>query len=397
MEILFKREKRKDSLIMKHKTNNMLHKNMPYIKLILIAMIVLGLGIGLVALAQDANESADAIEDETVEPEDLEIKEPKLLPDSRWYFLKEWGRGIQSFFTFGQIKKSELEQKFASERLMELKKLIEKNIDSEILEKAIEKYERALERIQTRTQNIEEKAKDNEEVNKFLDKFTEQQFLHQRILQKLETQVPKESFEKIQEAREKHLEKFSQVMTDLEDRKEEIQEKLENNLEKIEGSKFKSFKNIEVLIELEEKIPEQAKEAIRNAQENILERLKNDLENMSAEDQEKFKEYTDKISGNEEIQSQILERVRQEIQNQVQLKEKLNDAQEGLLERLRIKEMEKNQLNTGICTTEWNPVCGKDGKTYSNTCFARQAGTEIDYIGKCEIKSPNRGTITPMQ
>ena len=398
MEIFFKREKRKDSLIMEHKINNMLHKNMPYIKLILIAMIVLGLGIGLITLAEEASPPIEVIEDEAIKAEDLEIKEPKLLPDSRWYFIKEWGRGIQSFFTFGQIKKSELEQKFASERLMELRKLVEKDPNPKMLEKATEKYERALERIQTRTENIKDKAKDNEEVNKFLDKFTKHQLLHQKVLQKLETQVSKEVFEKIQEAREKHLEKFGEIMTDLEDRKEEIQEKLENNLEEIKGSKFKSFKNMEILIELEEKVPEQAKEAIRNAQENALKRLKGDLEKMSPEDQERFKEYTDKISGNKEIQSQILERVKQRIQNQVQLKEKLNDAQEGLLERLRINKREQEQPNTSACITLWNPICGKDGKTYSNTCFARQARVEIDYKGKCGIiKFPNTGAIVPAQ
>jgi len=356
-------------------------------KSILISLIIcLGLGISFAALAEEASKPIEVIEDEAVKAEDLEIKEPKLLPDSNWYFIKELGRGIQSFFTFGQIKKSELEQKFASERLMELRKLAEKDADPKMLEKAIEKYERALERIQTRTENIKDKAKDNEEVNKFLDKFTKHQLLHQRVLQKLETQVSKEVFEKIQETREKHLEKFGQVMIKLEDRTEEIQEKLENNLEDIKGSKFKNFKNLEILIELEEKVPEQAKEAIRNAQENALKRLKGDLEKMSLENQERFKQYIDKISGNKEIQSQILERVKQRIQNQVQLKEKLNDAQEGILERLKINIREQEQPNTSACITLWNPICGEDKKTYSNACFARQAEVEIDYKGKCEIK-----------
>ena len=40
-----------------------------------------------------------------------------------------------------------------------------------------------------------------------------------------------------------------------------------------------------------------------------------------------------------------------------------------------------------VCTAVYNPVCGVNGVTYSNDCYANAAGVEINYVGEC-IKEP---------
>jgi len=41
-------------------------------------------------------------------------------------------------------------------------------------------------------------------------------------------------------------------------------------------------------------------------------------------------------------------------------------------------------LSDTACTTEYNAVCGKDGKTYSNKCHLEKDGVQLDYYGKCQ-------------
>ncbi|MEK7503604.1 MAG: DUF5667 domain-containing protein [Patescibacteria group bacterium] len=387
-----------------------------------------------VVLAQETETGTQAAAlDENVTAQDLGVSESTILPDSPFYFFKNLGRAIQSAITLNPIKKAELKERFANEKLIELKKMTEKTKNPEVLKKATENFRKEVESVKNAVDKIKDNASSSDAVGKFLDKFIQQQTLHQRILQKLETQVSTTTMERIREAREQHLERFGEVMTKLQN-KENIQQRLEKNLEEMKGSEFKDFKNLDILKQLEEKAPEAAKEALQRAQENTLKRLQGDVEKMSPEDQTKFQDYIDKIGGVKERQIEILDSLKTSIRNSPQIIQKLLQIRENVIDQVKddttsgnenegvvcpqivkpastfcpngrvvVKKDDKGCIaafdcvipaetniapkpteSTRVCTTLWDPVCGKNGKTYSNSCYAKLAGVEIASEDACK-------------
>lgn len=421
-------------------------------KIIVSVFIIALCPIAITALAQDT--AADIALDEEVSASDLGVSDPGLLPDNPFYFAKEIGRGLQSFFTFDSVKKAELRLKFANEKLMETKKLAEKTENAQALETGLANYQREIEDVKQASEKIKDNATNNVKVGQFLDRFTQQQVLHQRVLEKLEAQVPETVIERIKTVREDHLEKFGEVMLKLEV-KENIQERLENNLREAKGSEFKEFENLEMLKNLEEKVPEEIKEAIQNVQGNSLKRLKETLEELPAMDGEKLKNYLENSTGAKEKQMEILDSLKQELQEKPAIKEMILNAREGIMEKVRETVQEKNcrdiekpesgfcpngriivdkdetgcilgfkcvvpadssgaagssvapqqpsgsseekPSGTETCITLWDPVCGRNGKTYSNSCFAKMAGEEIVSRGACGMTNNQTapGTTVP--
>ena len=71
-----------------------------------------------------------------------------LLPISRFYFLKEWGRSVERFFTRKSIARAELELRILEEKSLEIRALKDKNIEDEgVFKKGLLGYKKARARL----------------------------------------------------------------------------------------------------------------------------------------------------------------------------------------------------------------------------------------------------------
>ena len=254
-----------------------------------------------IAAEEDAKAEVDVAKkiesDEDFGPEDYGLTGVGTLPTSPFYFLKNARRGITSAFTFDPVKKAERNLQFAAEKILEAKTLAEREgVGKEAVIDAIENYHEELDKVKIRIDSAagqisEEKA---EELGKKLVDFTAK---YNKSLDKIAKDLPPETFEKIDEVKENTAETLGKIFTLV--KPDKAPETIVEALDAQKGSEFKQFKNLEILKEVGEKVPEEAKDAIKLAQENTLNRLQNELEHFETAKKAVFEDFVRESGGNE--------------------------------------------------------------------------------------------------
>ncbi|MFA4834121.1 MAG: DUF5667 domain-containing protein [Patescibacteria group bacterium] len=253
-------------------------------------------------------ESAAATEDNALSAEILGVDEPTLLPSSPFYFFKEIGRGISNTFTFSAEKKAEKRLNQAAERLAETKVMLsETNSEDSSQNKKIAnsfvKYQKDIAKAEASINNTK---KDSDAYNNLMTKAVDKYSAFAKVMavdEDLALDIDKDIVQEIYKSKEGVLNNLAGVIENLPD-----SAKLEDILQNQPGSNFKEFRNLEVLGELESKLPEQAGEAVKQAQEKIRAKMEEKLaastEGKTGED---FANYVIALKGNQAEQMAILD------------------------------------------------------------------------------------------
>ncbi|MBI2462867.1 MAG: hypothetical protein HYV65_01375 [Candidatus Spechtbacteria bacterium] len=281
--------------------------------------------------------------DENISAEDLGVTNPTILPNNRLYFLKNFRRGVQSFFTFNPVKRAELKLQFANEKIAEAQKLANQTADQTVLKNAIENYTQETEQVKKEIEKVSDKIQGSAVAEKILDA----QIKHYKILSGLMREysdIAPEIEQIKQDAAKNFAESASAILSP-----EELRQKLPDIVERQKGSQFREFKNLEVLQALKDVVPEQAKPAIQHAIQEASKNFEKDFSQASEPLRDTFKVYMEKMGGNEVRHLEVLDTIKPLVESSLELNEKLDEARDKIHEQIEkrfenIKEKERKRV-----------------------------------------------------
>lgn len=340
-----------------------------------------------------------------------------ILPNNPLYLFKDFGRELQVFFTFNPTKKAELRLEFSGQKLAEVQQLVEKNPGATaIISKALDGYKKETDNLVTDAKNLKQDSQGNQNL---LGKLSEQVFNSQKILDNLASKNIVQ--QKIEEIKNSSLDNITGSIFKIAS-PDKAKDAIENATNSSATGSVNAVDKVNVIQKIQERAPGEAKKAIIEATKNIIESNVNSS-GLSEDQKNKLLQVAEGLKSTAEYRQIVIEDYANKIiNNNPELfstlnnisdadKEKLKKYAESVLQQgtninvqkvlndlnsLNISNDSKkiiddiqsdvvNKVTSGeiSCINVTNPVCGKDGKTYSNVCESKKVGVEVSYFGKC--------------
>lgn len=283
---------------------------------------------------------------ETVSLDDLGVSEPGILPTNPFYFLKEWGRGVRSFFTFNRVAKAELELRITNEKAAELKKVQEtRPDDTRGIDKALLNYQKSQERLKIKFEAIRETSQ-NPNMDSLLDKLTDRIVKHEKLFDEIAQKSEHDAARAIIQNIRARIGETVAAASKKDDSAKFVA-RLEKSLVESRGSELKHIRSLEILDRLEEKVSEDLKQSLEKLRQEFSERLREDIKRfVDKEGELKARQAIIKLPGDIARRSVLLEELREKAEGRVaNTISKVTEALENSTrERSDIAEKAKEQI-----------------------------------------------------
>lgn len=238
--------------------------------------------------------------------EALGLKEPKLLPTSPFYFLKNWIWSLRQFLTADPFKKTDLDLKMVSEKLLEIRKLADKQpAKVSALERAIGNYQTARERLKTRLESLSADSS-NPNLDKLLDRIATAALEHEKLFGDIISKNIPDNLKSEVENLSGQGEQILALTVPRLETKEKAFQRFQNSINGEKGGLLKNFRTLEVVLSMENQLSQLSKEGTSLLEGQLYSEAQSELKNLSQLAKEKLPTVIEFLPGRKIIQEKIV-------------------------------------------------------------------------------------------